>query len=950
MAAPSPNMPKPELTMSKIFSVSNSEDLKSALNSATGGDIIELASGDYGQLDLITFQASGVKAIYDSPVTITSADPENRASFSGIDLREVKNLTFDNIVFDSAYTGEKIWVNPFSITTSEGITIRNSLFEGELASGTGDATVDGFATGKGLRVTRSSDIAVEDNEFNTWFVGLDVASSRNVQVSGNDVHSMRSDGMNFSTVTNVVIEDNYIHDFARSPSSGDHPDMIQFWTYGAASPTTDVIIRNNTLDIGSGSATQSLFMRNEQVDNGLAGEEMFYQNILIEENVILNSHHHGITVGEAKDLVIRKNSILDSSAIENSSGSTPKINISPQSKDVIIEKNVVAEITGSQEQDDWTIVDNALVQNNDIDAINGYKNEFIESSMAGKADSYMIDPEGEIASLDAGATRLHVSETVEQLRPLFDVSKDPNNEEYLVFDATHTQAKGAFPTSTDANFIWDFGDGYSATGQIARHAYLEPGHYEAVLTVEMANGTLAKTTSEIAVKGADTLSYDASSGFFYAESYGSSTKIERSDGASVSTDANFSIDIGGEGVATGVNHAHFSELFGAENFDLSMVLRADVIGSAGEVFGIHGNILFSVLRSGEIKVDVQTSVQNFSLTTKGAKINNGEEHNVQLSFDSETNSLVVYVDDEIVGEAEVNGEMRDDFPRNLNFGSPWGKENFDGRIASFDLDIGNQQYPDFEGGPVDNVSSKSVISAEGESSTSESDPSWSEPANIPSTPLGDEPAKNDESSLPKPLLDGGYRLEFATGTASEHVGLHGDTHLAKEAESASLVFDGLEDSASLGRLTEYVGANRIAFSVDFVSGNTNGGTERLVWNHTKLGLTLEGDGIRVHARNNDDDFHRGFEVDNLGLSDGNQHNATVMVDTVEDRLQIVVDHVLVLDEQDVDFDLGNPNDYDWGWSLGAGWGRWFEGEVHEFQVSDNFEFVHTVNEDDPLNI
>ena len=202
--------------MATIFSVSNSEDLRSALVSAKGGDTIELAGGDYGNLDLITFKTFGVKAIYHSPVTITSADPDDRASFSGMDLREVKNLTFDNVEFDSDYTGGSVWVSPFSVKNSEGITIRNSLFEGELASGTGDATTDGFATGKGLTVGGSSGIVIENNEFNTWHRGMTVGGSQDVTVSGNDVHSIRSDGLNFAHVQNIVIENNNIHDFLTS--------------------------------------------------------------------------------------------------------------------------------------------------------------------------------------------------------------------------------------------------------------------------------------------------------------------------------------------------------------------------------------------------------------------------------------------------------------------------------------------------------------------------------------------------------------------------------------------------------------------------------------------------------------------------------------------------------------------------------------------------------------
>ena len=79
------------------------------------------------------------------------------------------------------------------------------------------------------------------------------------------------------------------------------------------------------------------------------------------------------------------------------------------------------------------------------------------------------------------------------------------------------------------------------------------------------------------------------------------------------------------------------------------------------------------------------------------------------------------------------------------------------------------------------------------------------------------------------------------------------------------------------------------------------------------------------------------------------HTATVLVDAETDRLQVVVDDVLVLDEQGTDFDFVGAGGNEWGWSLGTAWNRWFEGEVHEFQVSDDFDFLETsVTTDDAI--
>lgn len=682
--------------MGDILSVSNAQELRKALVDARGGETIELAGGDYGQLNLLTFKTFGVKAIYDSPVTITSADPDDRASFSGMDLREVRNLTFDNVVFDSDYTGGSVWVSPFKIGSSEGITIRNSFFEGELATGTGDPTADGFATGKGLTVLGSSDVVIENNEFTTWHRALVVGGSKDVQVTGNDVHSIRSDGMNFSGVRNVLIEDNHIHDFVRSEGSGDHADMIQFWTNGG-SRSADITIRGNTLDVGDGNGTQSIFMRNDMVDRGLAGEEMFYRNLLIEENVILNNHTHGISVGATDGLIIRKNSVLDADAANSSGVTTPKINLISESKNVVIEQNASAAISGYSGQPDWTVSDNAKVQNTDPNVSGYYATEFVTSSMSGGANGYLVDPDGMIAQFDAGASRLRLDKSPNELRTTFDVSNVPGAVNSVIFDAGHTYGATGNVTASDAEFIWDFGDGTGATGQVVRHIYAEAGRYDAKLTVVTPDGAVAKADSEIGIMGADILSFDPQTGFFEAEGYGEVTEIGNTDRASVATDAGYGIDLGAGGAAVSVGKSQIARLFGAESFDMSMTLRADTLGSTGEVARSHGNFILSVENRGEVSFRIWTDEASTKLTTTRATVNDGNDHDIRISFDSEANRLEIHVDGAIAAAKDVDGMMRGDYPRNLDFGNPWGKQNFDGTLTAFDLAVGNQDYPDYIG-------------------------------------------------------------------------------------------------------------------------------------------------------------------------------------------------------------------------------------------------------------
>ena len=284
------------------FTVSTSAQLTTALSQASGGDKILLAAGDYGRLE--------ISGQYATALTITSADPGNPASFSSMAVDGAQNVTLDRVLFDYDFKVSDIATyKPFEVVNSSNIIIQNSVFNGDVASGLG-TIFDGYGTGVGLSVRSSSGVQVGNNEFKSWGTALKVNESQNVVVEGNNIHDIRKDGMNFVEVQGVVIENNYIHDFKGLPDAIDHRDMIQFWTARTDKPSTDIVIRNNVLDIANGSHTQSIFMRNDLVDRGLAGQEMYYQNVLIEGNVIINHHSHGITVGETNGLVIQNNTLV----------------------------------------------------------------------------------------------------------------------------------------------------------------------------------------------------------------------------------------------------------------------------------------------------------------------------------------------------------------------------------------------------------------------------------------------------------------------------------------------------------------------------------------------------------------------------------------------------------------------------------------------------------------
>ncbi|WP_210528777.1 right-handed parallel beta-helix repeat-containing protein [Rubellimicrobium arenae] len=336
-------------------------DLAGALEAAKDGGVLRLAGGDWGGLSLQkTSWPDG------QPLVLTAADPSDPPRFSSMGLSGVHNVVLDGILFDYTFTpGDARHYRPFRISGSEGIVVRNGVFDGDVAQDD-DPSLDGFPAGFGLSVTGSSDVTLEDNIIRGFARGLLVSRSRGITIQRNDVHDIRSDGMDFAQVQQVLIQGNHIHDFARSATSKDHADMIQFWTNRTDAPSEDIQIRGNLLNSGRGLFTQSIFMRNEQVDRGRAGPEMFYRNVTIEGNFILNAHLHGITVGQATGLSILNNTVVQNPTSkgekDNTALWTPQIRVTPESTNVRVMGNVVSKIVGAEDQRDWTVADNLFVQ------------------------------------------------------------------------------------------------------------------------------------------------------------------------------------------------------------------------------------------------------------------------------------------------------------------------------------------------------------------------------------------------------------------------------------------------------------------------------------------------------------------------------------------------------------------------------------------------------------
>lgn len=674
--------------MPNPINVSSMSHLYDVLANATGGETILLEGGDYGGMFLS--MRSGFDLTFPSNVTIASADPDNPAVFSSLDIRGATNLTFDGITFDYEFqAGDPIYLRPFSVTGSSNITIRNSTFDGDVATGVSE-TADGYGYGIGLSFRHSTGVTVENNEIFGFHRGSVIGESADVIVRGNDIHTLRMDGMNFSEISGALIEDNYIHDFHGSPNSNDHCDMIQFWTNGTNAPSSDIIIRNNYLDIGEGTATQSIFMRNDMVDRGLAGPEMFYRDIVIENNVIVNGHLHGISVGETDGLIIRDNSVLHADGLNPGTGAQveiPRINIAETSIDVQVESNITSHITGENGQPDWRVINNAFVQDTDPNAPGYYGDVFLSTSLhpIDGVHSFQALPGGLLYNPPVGAAATRSALDVSDLTAQFQVSHTENDASLRHFDASFsTEGQGDLPEGT--MFHWDFGDGNSATGVQVSHAFASGGIYTVALTVELPNGQSQSRDIAVGVSGSGLLSYTAQEGLItYAYGVESLQELE----GAVSSDG---IKTEGQGIVTArIDRKYVDAILGQDEFSLSMTLASDTPASAGEVIRLHQSFIVAVTPEGELNLRTfGNEGEQIRLTTSGATLNDMAPHAINISLND--GLLAISVDGNTLASAAMTEPLANLGRHDLTFGNPWNGINFDGLVTGLEVTVNASDY------------------------------------------------------------------------------------------------------------------------------------------------------------------------------------------------------------------------------------------------------------------
>lgn len=269
--------------------VNDTAGLVSALRGAAAGDVIRLAPGVYSD-----FSLKGVS--FDSNVTITSADPANRAVLADFTIARVVGVTFTNLEFatpsDVASKGGGYWA--FNVLDSRDIHFDRISVHGSLDN---DASNDV----QGISIRNSSHVSVTNSEFQQLERALAVGSVDYINVSGNNVHDLRSDGFDFAEVSFVEVRGNVLSDF--HPVQRDHPDAIQFWTGGTTKASHDIVVAGNVILRGDGEGSQGIFFRDQT-------NKLPFERVTISDNLLVNTGYNAIATNGMKGVTISNNVLI----------------------------------------------------------------------------------------------------------------------------------------------------------------------------------------------------------------------------------------------------------------------------------------------------------------------------------------------------------------------------------------------------------------------------------------------------------------------------------------------------------------------------------------------------------------------------------------------------------------------------------------------------------------
>jgi parallel beta-helix repeat protein len=276
--------------------VSNSTELQNAINNVQGGDTITLLSANYGALTI-----SGKN---NNSFVVIRANAGAAAIFSSTNFNNSSYWELMGVDIKPRYTSGADGKNAVNLDGSF-LTIKNcNINYSDDISGWTDS--DWLArTGNGISMD-GANLKVLDNSITVIDHGIGSDASNSL-VSGNLIANFRGDGIR-------GLGDDMIYEYNIIKNSFDvddnHDDGFQSWSYGPGGVGTgvvkNVVLRGNTFI--------NFEDPNQPYKGNMQGVGLFdgmFENWLVENNLIITDHWHGISFYGAIDCKIINNTVVD---------------------------------------------------------------------------------------------------------------------------------------------------------------------------------------------------------------------------------------------------------------------------------------------------------------------------------------------------------------------------------------------------------------------------------------------------------------------------------------------------------------------------------------------------------------------------------------------------------------------------------------------------------------
>jgi hypothetical protein len=280
------------------------ETMRRALDDARPGDVLRLAPGRYGDLDINNRR-------FETPIRIVPHDPANPPVFNTITIRQTEGVSLEGVA---------VLYQPTEASREHSPVIglenckRVSFIGGRVASGPsvngvpedapkldGTGNVQGRPTGR-IRISKCQEVAIERNDISNLGRGIVLADARGVRIVGNNIHDLRRTAV-LGAASDLLIEGNRLHDvrpwrWGQTPV-GDHADFIALWSPQNGGPYRNIRIINNIMAQQADTAILGMWLA------GPAG----YEDVEIRGNVISGTDHQGIVLSDTRRVVVAGNTL-----------------------------------------------------------------------------------------------------------------------------------------------------------------------------------------------------------------------------------------------------------------------------------------------------------------------------------------------------------------------------------------------------------------------------------------------------------------------------------------------------------------------------------------------------------------------------------------------------------------------------------------------------------------